>query len=62
MPLTITPRGVRHVRPVTPIHKDRVPHRHEVEIALDVLRERHGKESGEQLDVITRALTNRRLK
>jgi len=62
MPLTITPRGVRLVRPITPIHEDRVPHQREVEIALAVLRERHGKESGEELDVITRALTNRRVK
>jgi hypothetical protein len=62
MPLIHTIDGVRHVRPAVPIHKDRVPSQREVEVAIAVLRERYGKESGKQLDVIERALTHRRLK
>jgi hypothetical protein len=62
MPLIHTIDGVRHVKPATPITEDFVPHQREVELALAVLRARHGEESGEQLDIIERALSHRRMK
>ena len=61
MTLYVTPIGrVLHLRPVVPIQQDKVPHRREVEQALAVLREQLGPQYERELDLIHRALSNRR--
>jgi hypothetical protein len=58
MPLTTYP--TRHVGAVVPIHKDRAPHRREVEVALAVVARRLGPECRKELDVLYRAFSHHR--